>query len=393
MSYSQTKSRITEMKLQNKIVFLRDDLNVPLDKGNIENDFKLQKSLPTIDYILDHKGTIVLATHLGRPKNKDPELSTKQLIPWFKERGYTIYFIKDITSNTSSKIIPHQKTIYLLENLRFFPGEKDQSKTFAKILASLADIYINDAFGTLHRKDASVALVPEFFTPDKKTFGFLIEKELKMLHPLVKNIKKPFICFIGGKKISDKLSYAFKLMETVQELAICPALVFTLLKEKGLQVGKSLIDESAKSAAKEIIEKSSKSKVDLILPQDYLVSENNIKGKLFYCKPDQFKKNYIGISIGPETVKILKKKIDSAETIFFNAPMGFSSRKETLNETYELLNYIAESKAYTVVGGGTSVQLALNTQPKAFNHLSTGGGATLAYISNSPMPGLKALIE
>lgn len=386
-------SMLPEWHVTNKRVFLRADLNVPIDNtGTIIDDFRLRAILPTIDHLLSHKATVILATHLGRPKAQEPLLSTKQLVAWFKQQGYHIEFVPEL----NKALLASKKSgakIILLENMRFFPGEKKQSETFAQKLKILADFYVNDAFALLHRTDTSITLLPKLFAPDKRTIGPLVEQELRVMGNIRFNPAHPYMLIIGGGKVKDKLPYLEHFLNYVNTIAICPALVFTLAKAQGKPVGKSLVDEEAIPLIEKIIKIAREKNISILQPSDYLIALNTFDGPLSYCSANAFPDDAIGISIGPETINEWKKEIDQANTLVCNAGMGLLNRPETITPLKDLLQVIANSSAYTIVGGGQSVAVVKQYYlDYGIDHLSTGGGAMLAYLSGKSLPGIESIL-
>ena len=381
------KSQLSQWKFHSKKVFLRADLNVPLKNSTILNDFRLQSIVPTLNHLLKNNNMIILATHIGRPHGYDKNLSTELLIPWFKEHHYNIVFaptIKDILS------IPFQeKLIVLLENVRFFPGEQDPNPIFAKQLAQTAHYYVNDAFGSLHNNDCSITLLPYEFSENRRTIGFLVEKELKTFDALLHNPQKPFIAILGGKKIKEKIPLIKNLLRTTDTILLCPALCFSFLAALHKPFGKSLIDESTFALCKNIIIQAQDHHVDIMLPHDYQIAENTLDGTLSYTQASQFPSNAIGISIGPKTVDLFIQKINAAQTIFFNCAMGFSERPETRQSTYALLHAMAQAQGVTIVAGGDTIEATFAAGiADNIDHLSSGGGAALAYLGGNQLPGL-----
>ncbi|MGB8367196.1 MAG: phosphoglycerate kinase, partial [Candidatus Babeliales bacterium] len=361
------------------------------ENGKILNDFKLKSLQNTIDYILINGGTIVLATHIGRPQTYDPNLSTKLLVPWFKQHEYSIVFTKDL-DDAYQKSKEANKQIILLENMRFFPGEKNKDIFFAKKLARLGDFYVNDAFGTLHCTDTSVTLVPEEFPSKKRTIGFLVEKELKMLNKLLSHPTQHFILIVGGKKIADKIPFIQHLLKKVNTILLCPAIVFTFLQAINKPVGNSLVDDQMFKICKLILTEAKKKKVSILFPLDFQVAKKTIYGPLTIVLADQLMPDDIGISIGPKTIKSWEPVIKQAGTIFFNGCMGFSDRTETLVGMKSLLNVIIKTKGTSIIAGGDSVAVTTNLGfDQQFDYLSTGGGAALAYLSGETLPGLVAI--
>lgn len=387
--YHSLRSSLPTLDIQDQRVFLRADLNIPLPKGVIIHDYRLQALLPTIDLIMHKGGKIILATHIGRPKNYEAHLSTYHLVSWFCKRGYEI----DFAENPDQAVIKSNEknnAIVLLENLRFFYGEQHQDTKFAQALAASADFYVNDAFGTVHRKDTSITILPLLFPPEKRTIGLLIQKELHGLNPLYENPKRPFVTLIGGAKIETKLPLVENLLLHTDTICLCPAIVFTFLKALGKPVGKSLVDEKQLNNARQIISQAHHLKKELLFPLDYQIAQKTFDGPLFYENADSFPADGIGISIGPKTIELWSKKIMSAQTIFFNGLMGFSEKSETLDGMQAIFQAMAGSDGYSVLAGGDTVATAqaLGFQEK-IDVLSTGGGATLAYLAGETMPGLE----
>jgi phosphoglycerate kinase len=373
--------------LFHKRVFLRADLNVPLSHGKIDNDFRLTSILPTLDYLLNKNASVVLATHIGRPQHNEPELSTQILIPWFEQHGYSIQFVPNIPTIANLAITPKQ--ILLLENLRFFPEEKNNDIFFAKELARTAQYYVNDAFGVIHEHACSTTVLPYEFTESRRSIGLLMEKELQMLNTISENPTRPFLAILGGGKIKDKIPLIHSLLQKVDTLIICPALCFTFLKAMGKPVGKSLVDDTMLDSCKKIMLAAERSSISCIFPIDYQVSHNSIDESFSTIPADSFPADGIGISVGPKTVELITKEINQAKTIFLNCAMGFSEYPATQKSSQDIIAAMAQSSAHTIIAGGDSVDIALHTKHhEQIDHLSTGGGAALAYLSNTLLPGL-----
>ena len=386
MEYHIT-STLPSLIFDNKRVFLRADLNVPLNNGTILDDYRLLSIRPTIDLILKKGGHIILATHLGRPAGKPvAQLSTKQLIPWFEQHGYTISFcptFADAKNNTKNSIT-------LLENLRFFPGEQNQDHHFAQQLADLAEYYVNDAFGTLHRTDTSLTLVPPLFSKNHRTIGLLIEHELQALNALLENPQRPFIVIIGGGKVSTKIPLLRNLLPRINAILLCPAIAFTFMQALGQKTGNSLVELDEVEEAKKIMHEAKKNNVEILFPTDYQIMFPDNKTTLITVPAHEIPEHSIGIAPGHETLALFSSRIKTAKTIFFNAAFGFSGQPDTMKNLEQLLKIIAASSAYTVIGGGDSVGAVRRFgYAKNMSFLSTGGGATLAYLSGEKLPGLK----
>ncbi|MBI2774824.1 phosphoglycerate kinase [Candidatus Dependentiae bacterium] len=385
--YSNLRTKLENFNLENKRVLIRADCNVPISEGIIQNDFRLKALLPTLHFIIEKKGRIVIATHLGRPKKQEPEFSTRQLIPWFEKNNLHLEFAQTIDEAKKSTA-----QIVLLENLRFFAGELGNDADFAKALASCGDYYVCEAFGTVHRDHASLTLTPLYFSPAHRTIGFLVEREIKSLNKLLDNPAQPFLVLLGGNKIETKLPLIKSLLEQKASIFLMPPLVFTFLAAQNKEIGKSFIEANELTAAKKLLE-DGRTRDHLLFPIDYLVAAQNQKGALSLCNADRFPANGYGISVGPETVSLVIKQIGLARSIFFNAAVGFKERPETLLPINKILSALAQSNAYTVIGGGDSVEYAFDAGVASqIKFLSTGGGAALAYLSKADLPGLDPFI-
>ncbi|HSW74120.1 MAG TPA: phosphoglycerate kinase [Candidatus Limnocylindria bacterium] len=383
----------TDWNLAHQRVFLRADLNVPLHNGTIMNDYRLQALLPTLAVLTQRGAKIILATHIGRPQEHDQQFSTRHLIPWFQAHGYQVEFQEDLEQayQASKQDTP---TIVLLENVRFFAGEKTSDHTFAQNLARLADYYVNDAFAVVHRNDTSVTLVPNLFPPERRSIGLLIQQELTMLNQLLNSVRKPFVLILGGGKAADKLPLLQRFLTIADTIILCPALVFTFLKALGKPVGASLVDTAHIQLCKQIYEQAQQHGVQLVFPLDYQVAHATFNGPLSYVDAEQFPKDGVGISIGPKTQQLIAPLIAQAGTIFCNGLMGSIGRPESLQGADMVYSAMATSPAFTVIGGGDSVAVAQRGgYDKNISYISTGGGATLAYLAGQELPGLKAFVD
>ncbi len=370
-------------------VFVRADLNVPLQNNTIANDRRLRGIQPTLDELIKKGAIIVLASHIGRPKKKEPHLSTKILIPWFEKQGYAITFCKTIEEAIEKEKIARKGSILLLENLRFFPEEKARDRTFITALASLADWYVNDAFATLHRNDASLADLAYEFAADHRSIGFLIEKELTILNKFLHGSKKPVCAILGGGKIADKLPLINNLLTFADYILLCPALAFTFEKAIGKKTGKSLVDDESIPKALTILKKAQLMNIPIVLPQDYQVAGGAIDGPLSIVPSDDIPDNGIGVSIGPESLRVFNEYIQKSGSIFYNGAMGFPDRPETLEGLKSLLTDISTASGTSIVAGGNSIAIADQLSLTGITYYSTGGGATLTYLSGIKLPGLE----
>jgi phosphoglycerate kinase len=393
---------LKNLDLKHKRVFVRADLNVPLENKRIIQDHRLESIIPTIKYIQENGGKIILATHIGRPQAQsqsnffDKNLSTEILAEWFKQKGFNVRQKKDLIK---AELFSHENfsEILLLENLRFFNGEQGNPKEreiFANLLRKLADIYVNDAFALIHRDDTSVTLLPEKF--EVKAFGFLVEKEIQELSKLKENPAKPFIIVLGGNKIKDKIELLENFLNVEEKnrpnsIIIGGAIAYTFLKAQGFNLGKSIVENEFLDFTKNFLKKAQKQNINILLPLDHLVTENN--ENLNYCTSEKIPANGICVDIGPETINFFEKTILSAKTIFANGSMGIYTKPEFAVGTQKVLQTIADSSAYKVAGGGDCVAaVEMFKLESKFNFLSTGGGATLAFLgAKNPWNELPAL--
>ncbi|MGE0010281.1 MAG: phosphoglycerate kinase [Candidatus Babeliales bacterium] len=391
MKLTNITSHLPSWSLENKKVLVRIDGDVPLKNGSILDDTRLRGALPTLNLIKQKNGKIILLTHIDRPTHQEPELSTRILISWFQKHGFSVTFAPNI--NTANGIITNAASdIILLENLRFYPEEQKQSQTFAKQLANLGDFYINEAFGTSHRNDTSMVLLPKEFPPNSRTIGLHCAQELTALMRLKDNPERPFILILGGGKVKDKLPYIEYLLRLADNILLCPALVFTFMKAQGKKIGASCVADDVLSTAKNILQSDDARK--LIFPSDYLVAQDSFNGPLSIINATDFQKNLVGIAIGPRTTTQFTEIIQTAGTVFFNGPMGFKERKETREASCALLAAMAKSPAYTMIAGGDSVETAMTCDiANTINQLSTGGGACLAFLSDGLLPGLDFILR
>lgn len=384
------KSNLTHLDVQNKTVLLRFDGNVPIDRGTILNDQRLLATLPTIHMLLDKGATVILLTHMGRPQHKDLSLSTRQLISWFDDYGMRLAFAQNPADVAQKKSEGY--SLILMENLRFFPGEKAEDPAFAAELSALGDFYVNDAFGSLARTDTSLTLLPDRFDTTHKTIGLLIEHELKMLDAIKKKIQKPCVLAIGGNKMADKIPFISQAMPHLSTILVGPALVFTFLKAEGKPVGNSLVDNDAINMCKEVLMHAEEFGVKVLYPLDYVIAEGTFNGPLDLTTNDVIPNGEVGMSIGPKTAIAWSKVIMQAKSVIMNGFMGSLSRAESLIYTKEIFSAMAQSDAVSIIAGGDSVAAAYYFDvAKDIDYLSTGGSATLYYLHDIPLPALDAL--
>lgn len=389
---------LTDINMKGKTVLLRADFNVPLDEfGNITDDTRIFEELPTIRYILKQGAKLIICSHLGRPKGEFDQTYSmfpvaQQLIKYLINK---VHFAVDVVGPDAIQKAKNLKEgeVLILENLRFHKEEEANDLYFAKKLASMADIYIDDAFGTIHRKHASIHRVAKLLP--NNGMGFLMGKEINTIEKAMQNPDRPFVAILGGAKVADKIGVVKNLMEKADSVLIGGAMSFTFLKAQGVNVGTSIVDEKSLELAKGILEKAKEEGKKLILPVDVAVSTNySPNSKARFCKIENIPENYMGLDIGPRTIKIFKQKIKEAKTIIWNGPMGVFEFPEFAAGTYQVAKAISKNKGLTIVGGGDTVAaVKLYKLSKKISHISTGGGATLALLEGAELPGYDALTD
>jgi phosphoglycerate kinase len=393
------KKTIDDVSLKGKKVLIRCDFNVPLDEyQQITDDRRIQASLPTIRKALKEGASIILCSHLGRPKGEfKPELSLAPVSVQLslllgQDVGLTIDCIGDNVQKIKSELQPGQ--VLLLENLRFHNEETKNEPDFAKQLAQGCDIFINDAFGTAHRAHASTEGVTHFIK--ECVAGYLIEKELKFLGETVDKPEHPFIAILGGAKISGKIDVIKNLFDKVDTLIIGGGMIFTFFKAQGYEIGKSLLEEERIEMAKELLAEAKEKGVNLSLPEDVIIADEFINdANRKTVKISEIPKDWMGLDIGPKSIEIFAEKIRKAKTIVWNGPMGaFEMDNFALGtkRIAEELAQVTENGAITVVGGGDSAAaISKFGLEKNITHISTGGGASLEFLEGKKLPGIEAL--
>jgi phosphoglycerate kinase len=386
---------VDQIELKGKRVFIRVDFNVPLDeKSNITDDTRILLSLPTIRFSSEAGGKVILASHLGRPKGKrDAKFSLAPVAKRLSERlGKKVALAADCIGEEVQKQIEGLKEgeVILLENLRFHPEEERNEGAFSKALAALCDVYVNDAFGTAHRAHASTEGMTRFVTT--VAAGFLMMKELESLEKALVNPEKPYIAILGGAKVSDKIGVIQNLLDKVTTLLIGGGMAYTFLKAQGFQVGKSLVEDDQIGLSLSLLERA-RGKITFLLPSDHVAADRmDIQAKREVVKNDKIPSGWVCLDIGPETVKTFSKQIQSAKTIVWNGPMGVFELEPFSHGTFAIAKAIANSPAFSIVGGGDSVA-AVNQAGVAdrISHISTGGGASLEFLEGKKLPGIEAL--
>lgn len=385
---------IDEIDIESKTIFIRVDFNVPLKEGKVADNTRIRAALPTIRYCIKNKCRIVLASHLGRPKGKFQKSLSLQPVgeELAKLLDTDIVFAEDCLGDGVKKVVQdlYSGRIALLENLRFYPEEEANDEKFAKTLASYAEVYANEAFGTAHRAHASTYGVAKFAR--QKCAGFLMKKEIESLSKLLENPKKPFIAVVGGAKISGKIHVLNSIIKKVDILIIGGAMAHSLLGAKGFNLGKSLSEPESYPLAKGLVEEAKRLGVEILLPIDVVVSSSPDDSSFEVVNVDNIPSNKMALDIGQETVKLFSEKIDKAETIFWNGPMGLFEKPPYDRGTRKIAEAISNSIGFTVVGGGDSVAAVQSMGLSGkFTHVSTGGGASLEFLEGKKLPGIEAL--
>ena len=390
---------IKDIQCVGKKVFVRVDFNVPLnDRGEVADDSRIVAALPTIKFLVEKRAKVILASHLGRPKGeKNEKYSLKNVAATLEKLlGRNVKFLPDCIGEDVKNYVDGMSDgdVVLLENLRFYKEETDNDPEFSKKLASLADIYVNDAFGTAHRAHASTEGITKFV--DQKVAGFLMAKELEFLGDKVANAESPFVVILGGAKVSDKINVINNLLDKADIMLIGGAMSYTFLAAIGNKVGSSLVEADKFSVATDAIKKAKELGVKLMLPIDHVVTSNFDKEKMVVSNvrtvdldiPD----GEVGIDIGPKTVELYRKEISKAKTILWNGPMGVFEIKQASAGTFSVAEAIAKSGAMSIIGGGDSSKAIKDSGfADDVSFISTGGGASLEFLEGTPLPGVEAL--
>lgn len=388
------KRTIEDIDVKGKRVFLRVDFNVPLDdNGNITDDTRIIAALPTIKYLLSKGARLIICSHLGRPKG---EFNMKySLMPVAKRLVdlliNKIYFGKDIVGPDAMEKAKKLNVgeILLLENIRFLKGEENNDPELAQKLASMADVYVNDAFGTAHRNHASIVGVPKLLP---NAVGFLMGKEVNTILSTLENPQRPFVAILGGAKVADKIYVVLNLLKKVDTICIGGGMAYTFLKAKGVKVGQSMVDEEKVELAGQMLAEAEKRKVKILLPIDNLcASVFSPTAKAIKIKGD-IPDNMMGLDIGPKTIKLFKNELKKAKTVVWNGPLGVFEFENFSKGTEKIAKAVARVKGKTIVGGGDSIAAVHRLgKTKKITHISTGGGASLQMLEGKPLPGVEVI--
>jgi phosphoglycerate kinase len=385
---------IRDLDIGGRRVFLRVDYNVPMEDGRVTDTSRIEASLPTVRNALDRGARVILASHCGRPKGKkNPKYSMEPIGEKLAElSGLEVLLTDDCLSDAAPKLIAdlREGQVCLLENLRFHEAEEKDDEAFARELARLADVYVNDAFGAAHRAHASVHALPRLFK--QRGVGLLMQKELDALDKLRSNAPRPFVAVLGGAKVSDKIGVIEALLERVDALLIGGAMANTFLAAKGLNMGKSLVEPDRLPLARSLMQRADERGVKLLLPQDLVIGDSLQADKGRVVSLIQVPPDAMALDIGPKTVAAFRDVILPAHAVFWNGPMGLFERPAFAAGSLGVAEAGASCAGFTVVGGGDSVA-AVNQAGLAarYDHISTGGGASLEYLEGKLLPGLEAV--
>lgn len=395
-----SKLTLSDLQVKDKKVLMRVDFNVPLKDGVISDDNRIVQALPSIKYVIEHGGLLILTSHLGRPKGKyDKEFSLKPIAEHLSTLvDAKVHFATDCIGEEAKKVIDQAKfgEIVLLENVRFHAEETENEEIFSGQLASHADLFVNDAFGSSHRAHASVAGVTRFMK--QSASGFLLEKEIKYLNESVNNPERPFVAILGGAKVSDKIGVIENLLNKVDTIIIGGGMTYTFYKAKGLPIGNSLIEEDKVELAKELIVKAEQAGVKLMLPLDSVVAKEFSNDAEFeVVDEDGIEDGWMALDIGPQSAIAFGNVIKMAKTVLWNGPMGVFEMSNFADGTFAVAEALAEATKFgatTIIGGGDSAAaIKKSGLSDQVSHVSTGGGASLEYLEGKELPGVSSLTD
>jgi phosphoglycerate kinase len=390
------KLSLSDLALSGKRVFMRVDFNVPVADGKTSDDTRIRASLPSIHHILNNGGRLILASHLGRPKGKpDPKYTLKPVADRLEALlGRPVRFAPDCVGPAVQSLAAGMKDsdVLLLENLRFHAEEEKNDAAFAKELASLCDVYVNDAFGTAHRAHASTAGIVQFVP--QAAAGLLMQKEIEALHHALTKARRPYVAIVGGAKISDKIELIENFISIADTILIGGAMAYTFLRAQGAETGKSLVETEKIPLAKSLLSAAAGKGVSIELPVDHVVAAGLDSSDSEVRPVAQTPPGRMGLDIGPETVRRYAEIIKGAKTVVWNGPMGVFENPRFAKGTFAIARAVAESGAFSIVGGGDSAAaVAQSGVESKITHVSTGGGATLEFLSGRKLPGVDVLTE
>ena len=386
---------LKEFEYQDKVVFLRLDLNVPMDQGKISDETRILASIPTIQYLREKGARIIMASHLGRPESReDTQYSLEPVAKRISEILETeVLMLDEVESAAIKHLVMGMKRnqLVMLENIRFEPGETENSEDLALELSKHVDIYINDAFGACHRAHATTHALPKMMK--NRGVGLLIEKEIQFLDQLIHTPTRPYWAILGGSKVSDKIAVIEKMLDLVDGFIIGGAMAYTFLQAMGHSVGSSRVEKDKLKFAAEMVERIKARNKSLLLPVDHVISTGIKNGKEIQLTTDaNIPEGLMGVDIGPKTIQQFRAALKNAKTIFWNGPMGVFETPEMSKGTFAIAQILSEVDAVKIVGGGDSAAAAeASGYAKLMTHISTGGGASLEYLQGDQLPGLEAV--
>jgi len=395
------KLTVEDLEVKGKRVLMRVDFNVPLEGGKVGDDKRIRAAIPTIKYITEKAGKLILMSHLGRPKGeRKPEMSLRPCVPILSDLlGKSVSFVDDCIGDDAEAAVEKlgDGEVLLLENLRYYKEETENDNDFAKKLAGLGDVYINDAFGTAHRAHASTEGVTHHI--DQCAAGYLLMKEIEFIGDLIEHPERPFVAILGGAKISGKIGVISNLLPKVDKIIIGGGMAYTFFKARGMEIGNSLLEEDKISLAKELLEKGGDK---IVLPVDCMITnvlDFDVRrvGELKEVAADAISEGWLGVDIGSKSIEQFGSILKDAKTIVWNGPMGVFEVEETAKGTFAIANVLAEATlngAATVIGGGDSASAVVKAGVEdKVSHVSTGGGASLEFLEGKELPGVAALTD
>lgn len=388
------KRSVRDLELRGRLVFCRVDFNVPISGGRVSDDTRIRASLPTLRLLSERGARTVLASHLGRPKGRpDPSFSLRPVAERLSELlGAGVRFLPEIAgpaAETAARELEEGRFL-LLENLRFDPGEERNDPAFAAALARLADLYVGDAFGAAHRAHASTDGLPRLLRP--AVCGLLLEAEIRQLGRLLEQPDRPFVALLGGAKVSDKIPLVENLLPRVDAVLVGGAMACTFLKARGIRVGRSRVEEDQVGLAGRLLGAAERAGKEIVLPVDHVVAAEGAAADRLVRDADQLGEDETALDIGPRTVEAFTRRIHGAATVFWNGPVGRFEEPAFAEGTRRIAEALAASRAVTVVGGGdTAAAVARFGVASRMTHVSTGGGASLDFLSGRALPGIEAL--
>ena len=391
------RKTVEDIDVTGKRVLVRCDYNVPFDsEGNITDTKRIDESIKTLRYLIDHNAKVIICSHRGRPKGTvKPELSLAPIISYLsKVLGQQVQMAADVVGKSAKTLCANlqEGQVMMLENVRFEKGEEANDPAFAKELASLADIYVNDAFGTSHRAHASTAGVAAYLPA---VCGYLIQKELQVLGNALNHPARPFVAILGGAKVSDKIGVITALLDKIDVLIVGGGMAYTFTNALGYSIGNSLCEPDKLELAKDIMAKAKEKGVNFLIPVDNVIANKFAEDAQWQIvDSDQIPEGWMGLDIGPKSAEIFAHAIEHAGTVFWNGPLGVSEWKNFAEGTFKVAQALAHSDAYSIIGGGDSAAAVEKLGfAKQMSHISTGGGASLELIEGLELPGIACLME